>query len=138
MKTIFILLISVFCYFSSAYACDCKTTPNPLNEKTLQSGAYEFFVGTVEKEEKIKDGKITYYEFTFKVTKKYSLKEYVEVIKIRTRNNNCKQEFVKGETYLISVTRDKDKIRWTDICQFKRELKKAKRYMDFLDTKYKS
>lgn len=138
MKSILILLFSVLFYSANVLACDCKSIPNPLNEKTLQSGGYEFFMGTVEKAEKKKEGKISYMEYTFKVTKKYSLKEYVEVVVVRSRTNKCLQEFTIGENYLISVTRDKEKVRWTDICQFKRGIREAKRYMDFLETKYKS
>lgn len=132
----FLFILLVFFSFSNVEACDCPKSPNPLNEKTLESGAYEFFLGTIEKVEKKKEGKISYYEYTFKVDKKYTLKDAIKKVSIRSRTNKYQVSFDIGSTYLISAERDGDKNRWTNICHFKRELKSAKRYIEFLDERY--
>jgi hypothetical protein len=128
----------LFSFFISAYSfsCDCKTIPNPLNEKVLEQGSHEFFLGTIKSVSKKKEGKISYMEYEITIDKKYTLKDAVQTVKIRTRPNNCLAEFEVGKTYLLSTTRDKEKVRWTDQCHFKRTFKAAKRYMDFLDEKY--
>ena len=75
---------------------------------------------------------------TVKVIKKFNLKNYVETLTFRTKSGKCKAEFTVGQKYLISTSRDKEKIRWTDKCHFQREETKSKRYTDALNAKYKS
>lgn len=132
------ILFSFLFVLSSSFACDCKSIPNPLNEKVLTQGSHEFFLAEITKMEEKKEGKIKFVEYSVKVIKKYNLKNYVETLTFRTRTGKCQSEFTVGEQYLISTTQDKEKNRWTDQCHFKREFKNAKRYLDFLDTKYKS
>lgn len=137
MMRLLALLVFGF-YLSTSMACDCKTIPNPLNERVLEQGSHEFFLAEITKVESKKEGKIKYNEYTVKVIKKYNLKDYVETLAFRTKSGKCMAEFNLGQKYLISTSRDKEKVRWTDVCHFKREFKNAKRYLDFLDTKYKS
>lgn len=136
MKLLSLLAFSL--WLTSSIACDCKTIPNPLNERILEQGSHEFFLAEITKMETKKEGKVKFNEYTVKVIKKYNLKNYVETLTFRTRAGKCQSEFAIGKQYLISTTRDKEKVRWTDQCHFKRELNNAKRYLDFLDTKYKS
>lgn len=131
------ILFGLFLIFSSyTYSCDCKSIPNPLSEKVLDQGSHEFFLGTIKSVVKKKEGKISYMEYEITVDKKYTLKDAVPSVTIRTRTNKCMAEFVVGAKYLLSTTRDNEKVRWTDQCHFKRTFKSAKRYMDFLDERY--